>query len=112
MSPVGLQHALDHSEHWERHHLPTMPVLERGRPLNDFEAAAAGRRITDFAGCLRFVHLHTAWFGLWILLNSGVVVLSWLGLGPWDPYPFGLLTLVVSLQAIFLLTFVMIAQNR
>ena len=56
-------------------------------------------RITDFAGSMRFVYLHILWFGLWI------------GLGA-EKYPYGLLTMIVSLEAIFLSTFVMISQNR
>jgi uncharacterized membrane protein len=56
-------------------------------------------RITDFAGSMRFVYLHVLWFGLWI------------GLGA-EKYPYGLLTMIVSLEAIFLSTFVMISQNR
>ena len=55
--------------------------------------------ITDFAGSMRFVYLHILWFGLWI------------GLGA-EKYPYGLLTMIVSLEAIFLSTFVMISQNR
>jgi uncharacterized membrane protein len=56
-------------------------------------------RITAFSGSMQFVYLHVIWFGLWI------------GLGV-EGYPFGLLTMVVSLEAIFLSTFVMISQNR
>ena len=63
--------------------------------------------ITDFSGRLYFVYFHVIWFGIWILLNSG-----FFGLKPFDPYPFGLLTMVVSLEAIFLATFVLISQNR
>jgi uncharacterized membrane protein len=48
-----------------------------------------------------------AWFGVWLLLNTG-----WFGLKAFDPYPYGLLTMVVSLEAIFLSTFVLISQNR
>jgi len=51
--------------------------------------------------------LHIAWFSLWILLNTGV-----LGTTPFDPFPFGLLTMVVSLEAIFLSVFVLIGQSR
>jgi uncharacterized membrane protein len=60
--------------------------------------------ITDFAGSLTFVNLHVIWFTLWIVAN----VTFW----RFDPFPFGLLTLIVSLEAIFLSTFVMISQNR
>src|SRR5436189_3297925 len=56
-------------------------------------------QITAFAGSMRFVYLHILWFGLWI------------GLGA-ESYPYGLLTMIVSLEAIFLSTFVMISQNR
>lgn len=51
--------------------------------------------------------LHLAWFGLWVLWNTGV-----LGLRQFDPYPFGLLTMIVSLEAIFLSIFVLIGQKR
>jgi uncharacterized membrane protein len=56
-------------------------------------------RITDFAGSMMFVYLHILWFGGWILFGV-------------EGYPFGLLTMIVSLEAIFLSTFVMISQNR
>jgi uncharacterized membrane protein len=76
------------------------------------EVRRAQDRVTDgitaFAGSLRFVWIHVGWFGIWMLLNTGA-----LGSGlTFDEYPFGLLTLVVSLEAIFLSTFVMISQNR
>jgi uncharacterized membrane protein len=56
-------------------------------------------RITAFAGSMPFVYLHIVWFGCWIALGV-------------EHYPFGLLTMIVSLEAIFLSTFVMISQNR
>ena len=59
----------------------------------------AADQITRFAGSMRFVYIHVVWFA------------SWIGLGV-EPYPFGLLTMIVSLEAIFLSTFVMISQNR
>src|SRR5690349_3289948 len=77
-------------------------------PLPLQERAAGS--ITDFSGSMVFVYLHSVWFGLWILLNVGLVHIPYLS--QFDPYPFGLLTLVVSLEAIFLSTFVLIAQNR
>jgi len=63
--------------------------------------------ITDFSGSLSFVYLHVAWFGFWILVNTGKF-----GIAPFDPFPYGLLTMVVSLEAIFLSAFVLISQNR
>jgi uncharacterized membrane protein len=68
---------------------------ERARSLQNRIADA----ITRFAGSMLFVYLHVIWFGAWI------------GLGV-EPFPFGLLTMLVSLEAIFLSTFVMISQNR
>ncbi len=59
---------------------------------------------------MRFVYVHIIWFGLWILLNVGL--LGFLVGKGFDPFPFGLLTMIVSLEAIFLSTFVMISQNR
>jgi len=63
--------------------------------------------ITAFSGQMYFVYFHVIWFGLWIPINMG-----WFGLQPFDPFPFGLLTMIVSLEAIFLATFVLISQNR
>jgi uncharacterized membrane protein len=63
--------------------------------------------ITWFSGRMVFAYVHVVWFGGWILLNSG-----WFGIEPFDPFPYGLLTMVVSLEAIFLSTFILISQNR
>lgn len=64
--------------------------------------------ITTFAGSMRFVYIHLAWFGAWIALNVGLAGVD----HEFDKFPFGLLTMIVSLEAIFLATFVMISQNR
>jgi uncharacterized membrane protein len=56
-------------------------------------------RITTFAGSMAFVYIHLLWFAVWIIVRV-------------EDYPFGLLTMIVSLEAIFLSTFVMISQNR
>lgn len=63
--------------------------------------------ITAVSGRMVFVYVHIVWFGLWFLLNTGR-----LGIPSFDPFPYGLLTMVVSLEAIFLATFVLISQNR
>ncbi|MDQ2827329.1 MAG: DUF1003 domain-containing protein [Actinomycetota bacterium] len=65
-------------------------------------------KVTSFAGSLTFVYIHSIWFGVWIVLNVG---LAGAGL-EFDKFPFGLLTMIVSLEAIFLATFVMVSQNR
>ena len=63
--------------------------------------------ITAFSGHMYFVYFHIVWFGVWISINLG-----FFGIQPFDPFPFGLLTMIVSLEAIFLATFVLISQNR
>jgi uncharacterized membrane protein len=76
---------------------------DRARGLQDRIADT----ITNFSGHLVFVYVHILWFGGWILMNTGSF-----GVKPFDPFPYGLLTMVVSLEAIFLSTFVLISQNR
>lgn len=67
--------------------------------------------ITDFSGNMWFVYVHAIFFTVWIVMNVGSPH-SIFGFKPFDPYPFQLLTLIVSLEAIFLSTFVLISQNR
>jgi uncharacterized membrane protein len=64
--------------------------------------------ITRFAGSSVFIVLHIVWFTVWIIVNLGRIH----GIHPFDPYPFTFLTMVVSLEAIFLSIFVLISQNR
>jgi uncharacterized membrane protein len=63
--------------------------------------------ITSFSGSMVFVYLHIAWFLIWFLVNTGR-----LGIHPFDPFPYGRLATVVSLEAIFLSTLVLITQKR
>jgi CRP/FNR family transcriptional regulator, cyclic AMP receptor protein len=63
--------------------------------------------IAWFSGSMAFLTMNTAWFIAWIVVNSFDV-----GIQQFDPYPFGLLTMIVSLEAIFLSIFVLISQNR
>jgi uncharacterized membrane protein len=85
--------------------MPVPPPPLNPALLKHAEERAAGvqnrvaDKITAFAGSMAFVYLHVIWFAVWI----GVGV---------ESYPFGLLTMIVSLEAIFLSTFVMISQNR
>jgi uncharacterized membrane protein len=83
-------------------HFPPEPnpvLLEHARQRAESVQNRIADAITKFAGSMLFVYIHLAWFGLWI------------GLGV-EHYPYGLLTMIVSLEAIFLSTFVMISQNR
>ncbi len=63
--------------------------------------------MTAFSGSMLFVLIHALWFGIWIVLNLG-----WFGTATFDEFPYGLLTMIVSLEAIFLSTFVLISENR
>jgi uncharacterized membrane protein len=83
-------------------HIPVQPnpaLLEHAQQRAQSVQNRIADRITAFAGSMQFVYLHILWFGCWI------------GLGV-EGYPYGLLTMIVSLEAIFLSTFVMISQNR
>lgn len=63
--------------------------------------------VTRFAGSIPFIYFHVLWFGVWVLANLEIG-----GFPAFDPFPFGLLTTIVSLEAIFLSTFVLVSQNR
>lgn len=63
--------------------------------------------LMGLASSTGFFALHVLWFLGWILWNTGM-----LGFPPFDPYPFGLLTMIVSLEAIFLSIFVLMSQKR
>lgn len=69
------------------------------------------QRISDwlawFSGSIAFLIIHTVWFVTWISINTLP-----LGIPAFDPFPFGLLTMIVSLEAIFLSCFVLISQSR
>jgi uncharacterized membrane protein len=74
-------------------------LLKREQQRAEARQNRVADKITAFAGSMLFVYLHIIWFTCWI------------GFGAED-YPYGLLTMIVSLEAIFLSTFVMISQNR
>jgi uncharacterized membrane protein len=82
---------------------PSQPInpelLQHAHERAEYDQNRIADAITTFAGSMTFVYLHIIWFGCWI--GFGV-----------EKYPFGLLTMIVSLEAIFLSTFVMISQNR
>jgi uncharacterized membrane protein len=79
--------------------VPNPALVEHARERAQSVQNRIADRITTFAGSMAFVYLHIIWFGAWI--GFGV-----------EGYPYGLLTMIVSLEAIFLSTFVMISQNR
>lgn len=86
------------------------------RAFGAIKAQQSARRTTlqvvadaanDVASSTPFLFGHVLWFSAWILYNTGA-----LGFEPFDPFPFGFLTLVVSLEAIFLSIFVLMSQKR
>jgi uncharacterized membrane protein len=74
---------------------------------NDTVEQRISDAITRFTGSMWFVYLHAAVLVLWFVVNLGLV-----GLKPFDPYPFVLLAMSASVEAIFLSTFVLMSQNR
>jgi uncharacterized membrane protein len=74
-------------------------LLRHERERAEARQNRAADKITAFSGSMLFVYLHVIWFACWI--GFGI-----------ESYPYGLLTMIVSLEAIFLSTFVMISQNR
>ncbi len=85
-------------------------ALQQRRRREEAEATAEERvaeAITRFTGSMRFVYLHLALFGFWIVANLGWVP----GVPSWDP-SFVVLAMMASVEAIFLSTFVLISQNR
>ncbi|MGZ8708407.1 MAG: DUF1003 domain-containing protein [Gaiellaceae bacterium] len=88
--------------HQRRSRLPREPnpaLREHAKERAQSVENRVADRITAFAGSMPFVYLHVLWFASWIALGV-------------EQYPFGLLTMIVSLEAIFLSTFVLISQNR
>ena len=78
---------------------PNPALVEHAKQRAESVQNRIADQTTAFAGSMLFVYIHILWFGCWI--GFGV-----------EKYPFGLLTMIVSLEAIFLSTFVMISQNR
>jgi uncharacterized membrane protein len=74
-------------------------LLEHARERSASVQNRIADRVTAFSGSMRFVYIHIIWFTCWIAFGV-------------EPFPYGLLTMIVSLEAIFLSTFVMISQNR
>jgi len=91
-------------------------VAQHSQAVRAVKAQQAGKsswiehvsdRVSNLAGSPSFLVLHVIWFGTWILWNVGAF--PW---RPFDPFPFGLLTMVVSLEAIFLSIFILMSQTR
>ena len=94
-----------------------LAVVENIETILKLENAASRARTTadrlsdviaSFVGTLHFVVLHVVWFIVWAVINAGLIPF----IPPFDPYPFQLLCMVVSMEGVLLATFVLIKQNR
>jgi uncharacterized membrane protein len=83
----------------------TVTRLEEAARQQRTRTDRLAEKIASFCGSMTFVWVHVIWFGSWILLNLIP------GIRHVDPFPFTFLTLIVSLEAIFLSTFILISQN-
>ena len=109
MHDTSLRSALpDNSDNLTGTNLEKIIQLQQEHIRNMTKAEHISDAISRFAGSQTFILLHLAWFALWMLMNRGLAP----GVRIFDPYPFNLLTMVVSLEAILLTAFVMITQNR
>jgi uncharacterized membrane protein len=85
----------------------TIVDLERAAKASAGMCTSVATRIAAFCGTISFVWIHVLWFGGWVFVNSSPLFAH----HP-DPFPFTFLTLVVSLEAIFLSSFILISQNQ
>lgn len=83
----------------------TIAELEARKHANRSAVDRFSDRVSAFAGSAWFLFFHVVWFGAWIVINR-------LARMPLDPYPYTFLTFLVSLEAIFLTSFVLISQNH
>lgn len=88
--------------------IDTILKLEKEAVKNLSAVEHLADKVTTFAGSSPFILIHIIWFGGWILMNCGIIP----GIKAFDPFPFSFLTLVVSLEAIFLTLLVLMSQNR
>lgn len=91
-----------------RENIETILHLESAYLKRRTNADRLSDTIAAFTGTLWFVVLHLLWFGIWAVVNLGLLP----GVRAFDPYPFQLLCMIVSLEGVLIATFVLIKQNR
>jgi uncharacterized membrane protein len=89
-------------------HIETIAELEQQWLRERKVGEHLGDALASALGSLEALVVHAIWFVAWIAVNLGAIP----GVAPFDPFPFGLLTLVVSLEAIFLSLFLLVSQKR
>lgn len=82
--------------------------MEEAELARSSKAERFGDIVATQAGRMWFIAVHAVWFAVWVSLNEGLVP----ALKGFDPFPFSLLTMIVSLEAIFLSLFILMSQNR
>ena len=94
-------------EELTRQNVETIIRLEEATKAKQNRFDRMADAVTRVCGSMRFVVIHIIWYGAWIIANVALTARE-----RWDPFPFPLLTLAVSLEAIFLAVFILISQNR
>jgi uncharacterized membrane protein len=105
INPNGNRPAGPSAEQLTEQNVETITRLEEEAKKQRTPTDRIAEKIASFCGSMTFVWVHVVWFGVWILSNSIP------GIRHLDPFPFTFLTLIVSLEAIFLSTFILISQN-
>src|SRR5688572_30127781 len=93
------------ADHHIAKNVETILALEQAAKMNRTKGELIANAVARFCGSMTFVWVNATWFGSWILINTLP------GIKHIDPFPFTLLTLMVSLEAIFLSTFILTSQN-
>lgn len=91
-----------------RENIETIPKLESAALRQRTTADRIADAIADFTGRVGVLLIHIVWFGLWVSANLRLIRF----IHPFDPFPFSLLCMVVSMEGVLLATFVLIKQNR
>lgn len=91
-----------------RKHINTIAEQEREFEARHTPAQRIGHAIGSFVGSVPFIIIHAIWFAAWFVFNA--VPLS--GLKPFDPFPFSLLAIMIAVEGIFLVSFILMRQNR
>ncbi len=91
-----------------QHNIESVAALDEATRSQRSRTDRVADIIAAFCGSMSFVYVHLVWFTSWLILNSSLMPKAL----RFDPYPYQFLTLAVSLEAIFLSTFILISQNR
>jgi uncharacterized membrane protein len=91
-----------------RENIETIVRLEEQAQNRRSAADRIADAIANFVGSVSFVVVHIVWFGIWVIINAGLFAI----VAKFDPYPFALLCMLVSLEGVLLSTFVLIKQNH